>query len=149
MTHRSLTALTGGELADEVVASRAIVHRATGTPPEFFAYPYGHWNDRVRTAVRTAGYRAALALDPGLNGPGADQWALRRVNVPAGISDSAYTAWTASLPRGFSRSTRASSRGPSRSHPLASPDTPPPGQASRPGRQVQHASLEAPLREPR
>lgn len=96
-THRSLPALTDPELEYEVVESRAMVERATGVLPQFFAYPYGHWDPRVRAMVHTAGYRAGLTLDYGLNGALADPWALRRINVPAGISDSAFEAWTVGL----------------------------------------------------
>ena len=96
-THRSLPTLTDDELEHEVVASRAIVRRATGIVPEFFAYPYGLWDSRVRALVRAAGYRAGVTLDSGLNGAFADPWALRRINVPARISDAAFEAWTAGL----------------------------------------------------
>lgn len=96
-THRSLPTLTDAELDHEVEASRAMVQRATGVRPEFFAYPYGRWDARVRARVRAAGYRAALGLEAGLTGAGADAWCLRRINLPAGISDAAFEAWTAGL----------------------------------------------------
>jgi len=96
-THRSLPTLTDVELEHEVMASRAILQRVTGVWPEFFAYPYGHCDSRVRGWVRAAGYRAALGLEAGLNDSVADAWRLRRVNVPAGISDAAFEAWTAGL----------------------------------------------------
>jgi peptidoglycan/xylan/chitin deacetylase (PgdA/CDA1 family) len=96
-THRSLPTLSDAELEYEVVGSRAIVHRATGVCPEVFAYPYGHWDSRVRSLVRAAGYRAGLTLDYGLNGTWADPWALRRVNVPAMIVDAAFEAWASGL----------------------------------------------------
>jgi peptidoglycan/xylan/chitin deacetylase (PgdA/CDA1 family) len=101
-THPSLPTLTDADLEAEVVTSRATIHRATGVWPEFFAYPYGHWDARVRARVRAAGYRGALTLDFGLNGPCADRWALRRVNVPATISEAAFEAWTAGLHRPWS-----------------------------------------------
>lgn len=101
-THRSLPTLTDLELEYEVVASRAMVHRATGIWPEFFAYPYGHWDPRVRALVHAAGYRAGLTLDYGLNSARADPWILRRINVPAQIPDAAFEAWAAGL-QGFWR----------------------------------------------
>jgi len=101
-THRSLPTLADTELEDEVVASREVVHRATGVSPEFFAYPFGHWDPRVRDRVESAGYRAGLALDFGLNDESTDRWALRRVNVPAEISDTAFEAWAAGLRRPWS-----------------------------------------------
>ena len=96
-THRSLPWLTNGQLQREVVTSRHVVQRESGVMPDFFAYPYGLWDERVRAAVRAAGYRAAVTLDPGLNRAGADPWALRRINIPASISDAAFHAYTAGL----------------------------------------------------
>jgi peptidoglycan/xylan/chitin deacetylase (PgdA/CDA1 family) len=92
-THPSLPRLTDLELAREIVASRAILRDATGVSPQFFAYPFGDWDARVRDFVRAAGYVGALTLDFGLNDGSVDRWALRRVNVPAGISDAAFEAW--------------------------------------------------------
>jgi peptidoglycan/xylan/chitin deacetylase (PgdA/CDA1 family) len=96
-THRFLPALTDAELEREIVASRALIHDKTGTWPEFFAYPYGLCDARVRAAVRAAGYRAAFGVDPGPDVPDDDRWAHPRTNVPSGISDSAFEAWTAGL----------------------------------------------------
>jgi peptidoglycan/xylan/chitin deacetylase (PgdA/CDA1 family) len=96
-THRSLPTLTDAELEHEIAASRAMVHRETGIWPQFFAYPYGLSDSRVQALVRSAGYQAALGLEVGLNDARADAWCLRRINVPAGISDAAFEAWTAGL----------------------------------------------------
>jgi len=96
-THRSLPALDPVDLQLEVVESRDVIMRRTGVTPEFYAYPYGLWNDRVRLAVRAAGYRAAFTLDYGHITAAADRWALRRVNVPASIQDGAFQAWAAGL----------------------------------------------------
>jgi peptidoglycan/xylan/chitin deacetylase (PgdA/CDA1 family) len=96
-THRSLPQLSDEELQREIVTSREIIERETGARPDSFAYPYGLWDERVRGAVRAAGYRAAVTLDPGPNSRGSDLWALRRVNVPGDISPPAFRAWTASL----------------------------------------------------
>ena len=96
-THRSLPALDDLELQHEVVESREIIRSRTGVTPEFFAYPYGLWTDRVRDAVRTAGYRAAFALENGRHTTPTDRWTLPRVSVPARIEDAAFHAWTAGL----------------------------------------------------
>jgi peptidoglycan/xylan/chitin deacetylase (PgdA/CDA1 family) len=95
MTHRSLTALDERELQHEVSASREIIKQRTGVIPEFFAYPYGHWNDRVRTAICAAGYRGAFTLAHGDRA--IDPWSLPRLNIPASIPDAAFHAWTAGL----------------------------------------------------
>jgi len=74
-----------------------VIARETHVRPEFFAYPYGLWDQRVQRAVQAAGYRGAVTLDRGLNRVGADSWTLRRVNVPAGIHESAFQAWVSGL----------------------------------------------------
>lgn len=94
-THRSLTTLSDADLEREIVTSRAVIYHATGVWPQCFSYPYGLWDGRVRDAVRAAGYRAACTTDPEFYSRPADVWALPRLNVPAGISDGAFEAWTA------------------------------------------------------
>jgi len=96
-THRSLPTVNDRDLRREVVDSRDVINRHTGVTPEFFAYPYGLWDERVRQAVRSAGYRAAFALEEGPHGGTGDRWTLPRVNVPARIEDAAFQAWTAGL----------------------------------------------------
>lgn len=96
-THRSLPVLDELELQHEIVESREIIRSRTGVTPEFFAYPYGLWTDRVRDAVRTAGYRGALILENGRHATTTDPWALPRMSIPARIEDAAFHAWTAGL----------------------------------------------------
>jgi peptidoglycan/xylan/chitin deacetylase (PgdA/CDA1 family) len=96
-THPSVNQLDDAELEREVVGSRDTVREKTGSSAAFFAYPYGLWNARARDAVRAAGYRGAVTLDYGLVTGRADPWALRRVNIPAGISLPAFEAWVAGL----------------------------------------------------
>ena len=93
-THRALTTLGRFDLDTEVNESRDVIAHHTGVVPEVFAYPYGLSNAHVREVVRATGYRAAFTLD---HGRGPDAWALGRLNVPAGISDAAFDAWTVGL----------------------------------------------------
>jgi len=96
-THSRLPRLTDAELQREVIMSRRVIERETGVTADFFSYPYGMWDERVKAAVRAAGYRAAVTIDPGLNRAGADPWALRRVSIPANISDAAFRAYAVGL----------------------------------------------------
>jgi peptidoglycan/xylan/chitin deacetylase (PgdA/CDA1 family) len=104
VTHRSLTQLSSGELEREVVGCRTAIHAATGIWTDAFAYPYGLWNGWTRDVVRAAGYRAAVALTGGLNSPACDPWCLRRVNIPAGIGESAFEAWASGFQPGVKAS---------------------------------------------
>lgn len=96
-THRSLPMLDDLDLQREVVDSRDVIRSHTGVSPEFFAYPYGAWNDRVRQTVRAAGYRGAFTLEFGHRADSFDAWALPRLSIPARIRDAAFQAWTAGL----------------------------------------------------
>jgi len=97
LTHRTMTTLRDAELRHEIQASRDIIEERTGVRPESFSYPYGIWDARVRDAVRRMGYRAAVTLEFGLNTPGIDPCALRRVNVPSSISLPAFAGWAAGV----------------------------------------------------
>lgn len=92
-THRALPTLTDAELEHEIVTSRTVVYQSTGVWPEFFVYPYGYHDQRVRARVRAAGYRAAFGLSSAPIAPSVDLWCLDRVNVPAQISHPAFEAW--------------------------------------------------------
>lgn len=95
-THRLLPALSDSEVEDELTASREQIQWRTGIRPQFIAYPFGACDRRVARLARACGYQAAFALD-GLVRRGDDLWTLRRVNVPSGITDAAFEAWTCGL----------------------------------------------------
>jgi peptidoglycan/xylan/chitin deacetylase (PgdA/CDA1 family) len=61
-THVRLAGLTGGQLADEISASRASLAELLGVPVRGFAYPYGSMDAAARQAVRDAGYDYACAV---------------------------------------------------------------------------------------
>ena len=63
--HKSLPALDDEELDYELVASRQQLESLLGHTIYFFTYPYGDLNERVKQAVRRAGYQCAFAVDSG------------------------------------------------------------------------------------
>ena len=63
-THPEMTK-KGVSLANEVDGSRADIQKNLGTTPDLFAYPYGDWDERVASAVRAAGFRAARGMGDG------------------------------------------------------------------------------------
>jgi peptidoglycan/xylan/chitin deacetylase (PgdA/CDA1 family) len=96
-THRNLTRLSDAELKRETIESRDIIAVQTGVHADTFAFPYGIWDARTRDIVQQAGFRAAVTLDYGLNGATANAMALRRINIPASISQPAFEAWVTGL----------------------------------------------------
>ena len=80
-THPSLPTLDDAQLADEVRGSRTDLEARTGRAHEFFAYPYGHFDERVAASVADAGYTASLSVKWGLSGHDTPRYELRRLAV--------------------------------------------------------------------
>ncbi|HEV2777189.1 MAG TPA: polysaccharide deacetylase family protein [Solirubrobacteraceae bacterium] len=90
LTHPDLTRLSDAELRRELTSSRTRIRRAFGPrAANFFAYPSGRHDARVRRAVRAAGYLAATTVKRGLARPTADPYALSRIQVSGGTSATA------------------------------------------------------------
>ena len=87
-THPDLTRLSNDDLREEVEACRSEISRKSTAAIEWFAYPYGSTDVRVRSAVERAGYRAAVRIDGGGTSRrgSVDRFDLPRLNVPSGIS---------------------------------------------------------------
>lgn len=83
VTHRSLGTLDDEALHDELGASRRWLRQLTGQPVDVFAYPYGHHDDRVRSALADAGYRAACTFLNGRVEGGEDPLRLPRLTMGA------------------------------------------------------------------
>ena len=86
VTHPDLRTVSAQQLEAEVGGSRRTLRRTFGAPVDFFAYPYGRQNARVRAAVRRAGFLAATTVTRTFASPSADPFALGRVLVGAGDS---------------------------------------------------------------
>jgi peptidoglycan/xylan/chitin deacetylase (PgdA/CDA1 family) len=80
-THRALTRLDDAGLAREVSGSRETLEAIIGSPVISFCYPYGDFDDRVASAVRAAGYRAATVIRGGIPKDLSDPFRLERVSV--------------------------------------------------------------------
>jgi hypothetical protein len=48
---------------------------------DYIAYPFGHLDERVEAATRTAGYRAAFSTQPGFNRSDVNRLRIRRLDV--------------------------------------------------------------------
>lgn len=81
LTHRSLPLLADDELAREVVGSGRLIEERAGVRAETFCYPRGHFDARVKQAVRDAGYRLACSTMPGCVTPRTHPLSLRRTFI--------------------------------------------------------------------
>ncbi len=64
MTHRALPGLNDEELAWELTESKRVLEELTGKTVKHFCYPGTAHNQRVRDAVKAAGYETATIMDP-------------------------------------------------------------------------------------
>jgi peptidoglycan/xylan/chitin deacetylase (PgdA/CDA1 family) len=87
LNHPDLTQLSAAELRRELRESRTRIKLAFGPrAANFFAYPSGRTDARVKRAVRAAGYLAATGGKAGFASPTADRFALARILVGGGTT---------------------------------------------------------------
>ncbi len=80
--HRDLTTLPPDERARDLQLSKEGLEWRLDAPVQFLAYPFGSYDAATEAALKKAGYRAAVGTAVGLNRPGDDVYALKRINIP-------------------------------------------------------------------
>jgi peptidoglycan/xylan/chitin deacetylase (PgdA/CDA1 family) len=80
-SHPHLTALPGAACRDEIVRSRALLQEKLATEISHFAYPFGDFNQDVRSTVMDAGYRSACSVRVAHSNAHDDMFALGRIPV--------------------------------------------------------------------
>jgi peptidoglycan/xylan/chitin deacetylase (PgdA/CDA1 family) len=83
VTHPNLLALDEPAARAEIVGSKAALEERLGHAVGAFCYPAGLFGARERGLVAEAGFALATSCEPGVNGPGADPLALRRMQIDA------------------------------------------------------------------
>jgi peptidoglycan/xylan/chitin deacetylase (PgdA/CDA1 family) len=97
MTHPRLPTLSPATCRDELVASRRLLEDRLGHEVTHLAYPFGAFDETVRSIAADAGYRSACSTRPSLSRPDDDSLALPRVNVYGheSLLDFVCRLWTA------------------------------------------------------
>ena len=85
-THADLIRLDPQRLLHEVGAARVAIRRRYHTPADWFAYPSGHYDATVITAVKAAGYIGATTVVAGWADPRDDPYTLPRFRILAGTT---------------------------------------------------------------
>jgi peptidoglycan/xylan/chitin deacetylase (PgdA/CDA1 family) len=81
VSHRDLRTLSAAELEYELLASRRRLERCLAHPVQWFAYPYGGFDERVVEQVRRAGYVLAATTVGGTDQRAARPLELRRFSI--------------------------------------------------------------------
>jgi peptidoglycan/xylan/chitin deacetylase (PgdA/CDA1 family) len=90
--HYWLPALGTKKLEHELVSSKKILEERLGKRVDLFCYPLGAFDQRVRDAVIRAGYRSAVATNPGRSYPSNDRYVIKRVRI-SNTSDNLFVFW--------------------------------------------------------
>lgn len=81
LAHRVLTDLPPDERLRDVVVSKEGIEWRLDKPAYFLAYPFGRFDAATVAILRQAGYKGACGGRIGLNKPGDDVYALKRISV--------------------------------------------------------------------
>jgi len=81
ISHYWLTGLDDAALKRELAASKTVLESRLRRPVPFVCYPMGTYDERVKSAVRAAGYRAAFATKIKTFFAGTDLYAIGRIRV--------------------------------------------------------------------
>jgi len=86
LTHRYLPQLSPEEVMREFTESKEIIEKSIGQPVYSFAYPGGHYDDKVLNCIKKTKYEAAASCIVGWNNSKVDLFMLRRVELRRGTS---------------------------------------------------------------
>jgi peptidoglycan/xylan/chitin deacetylase (PgdA/CDA1 family) len=79
--HADLPTLSDTALEDQLAGSKQDLEALLGEPIPYLAYPFGHYDERVSSLAKQAGYAAAFSVQPGFNRVGTDRFRIRRLDV--------------------------------------------------------------------
>jgi len=68
-------------LRDEILGSKQILETQLGVPIQFFAYPFGYYNDQITDIVKASGLEAARSSKRGTYHTQQDLFHLRSIEV--------------------------------------------------------------------
>ncbi len=67
VSHSDLTKISDEKIIKELKESQRIINMKVGKSPQFLAYPYGNFNEKVVAAMKDLGYRAGFTVIRGSN----------------------------------------------------------------------------------
>ncbi len=92
-THADLTAISTPEATVEVAGGRSDLTNGGITSVSSFAYPYGNFNDNIKTIIKNSGFASGRTVLEGLNGKDSDKFALLTRSVNRDTTVAQVKAW--------------------------------------------------------
>ncbi|MBU0548540.1 MAG: polysaccharide deacetylase family protein [Candidatus Omnitrophica bacterium] len=78
---------------EEIVGSKKKIEQEIGMAVDYFCYPGGGFNERVKEIVKQAGYKGACATNRGFAGFNRDVYELKRIKVNNSDMDKPFSFW--------------------------------------------------------
>lgn len=79
--HHNVKKLQGEDWNAQIVKPKQVLEKITGKPVDYFAYPFGVWNDTAALQVKKYGFKAAFQLTE-KRSEGEPLYTIRRTLVP-------------------------------------------------------------------
>lgn len=81
VSHRDLTGLSREDARQDLTESKEAIEKRLRYAVKTLSYPFGRYNDEVKTLAKAAGYECAFTLYPARANEHVDRFALRRSGV--------------------------------------------------------------------
>jgi peptidoglycan/xylan/chitin deacetylase (PgdA/CDA1 family) len=92
LSHQWLTGMAVQQLDREIIDSKRSIESHIGKEVNTFSYPVGGFDKDVREKVIKAGYKIAVATNPGKKYPKHDLFAMKRLRISS-TSDNLFVFW--------------------------------------------------------
>jgi len=89
ISHRNLQEIDLDEAKNEILKSKRTIEKEIGNCINYFAYPFGGYNDEIVDFVRFLGFKAAFGHE-GLTRQGDNPYMLNRISVDASVTFSMF-----------------------------------------------------------
>jgi len=83
---------SGQEIKKQIFDSKKILEEKLGRRVDMFSYPEGLFNEKIKQLVKDAGYKLAVATNPGKKFANDDIFALKRLRISAN-ADNLFVYW--------------------------------------------------------
>ena len=80
-------------LWDEIAGAKKVIEENIDMPVEYFSYPYGAFNWKVKAMVKKAGYKGACTTNVGPGRFNEDAYALKRIRVKNSDTNKPFSFW--------------------------------------------------------
>ena len=91
--HHNVKKYTGGDWDFQLAKPKSKLESITGKPVEYFAYPFGEWNEAAIPELKKRNYKAAFQLSSNKRDTIEPLYAIRRMIVPGTWDGSAMDKW--------------------------------------------------------